>query len=107
MRENNGIVYYEDVVKQPTKRTASFSSDAPEEDNDNDAGVAEFYQVLSLAMVGVAYLTQDTTCAWLCLLFFFSSIINFKFVHMTQQMMTSFTLVTVAFSQSYIAPNKK
>ena len=55
-------------------------------------------------MGGVCFFYKTKWSAWLCLLCFLTSIINFKFEHMAQQGMTSFTLVTVAFTQSYLAP---
>ena len=55
---------------------------------------------------GVCFFYKMKWTAWLCVLFFISSIINFKFEHMMQQGTTSFTLVTVAFTQTYIAADK-
>uniref|UniRef100_A0A7S3FYF3 Protein Asterix n=1 Tax=Strombidium rassoulzadegani TaxID=1082188 RepID=A0A7S3FYF3_9SPIT len=78
------------------------------EPNENDeAGFGELYQLMAMVAGAICFFYKTKWSAWLCLFLFFTSIINFRFEHMMQQGMTSFTLVTVAFTQAYLAPSQQ
>ena len=49
-----------------------------------DAGIAELYQFLAIATGAICFFLRLKWCAWLCLLLFYSSVINFRFEHMMQ-----------------------
>ena len=54
-------------------------------DEKNDSvGIAEFYQFAAIASGAICFFLRLKWCAWLCLLLFYSSVINFKFEHMMQ-----------------------
>ena len=98
MGQNGRPIFFYSHVKEQQRA----KSPDGKESND-DVGIAEFYQFAAIASGAVCFFFRYKLCAWLCLLLFYSSIINFKFEHMMQQGTTSFTLVTVAFTQSYMA----
>ena len=73
----NLIHYYEDVTAPKKDADGKYQEDT-------EPGVSEMYQLVSLLCGGLGYLTHDKNFAWLCVVFFFCSVINFHFVHMWQ-----------------------
>ena len=51
--------------------------------DDTDAGIAEFYQFAALGAGAICFFYKMKVAAWLTILLFFSSVINFRFEHMT------------------------
>ena len=96
VKSKNGYpIYYYSQIRELQK--------GKDGEDKNDVGIAEFYQFAAIIAGGVCYFLRFKWAAWCCLLLFYSSIINFRFDLMMQQGATSFTLVTVAFTQSYMA----
>ena len=97
------IIYYDEVQKSKIKYD---KEGKPLEDQPDDpTGIGELYQFLALVAGGFTFFYRAKWAAWLCVLFFYSSAINFRFDAMSQQVMTSFSLVTVAVTQAYLQPN--
>ena len=67
-------IYYYSYVRDMNK-----GKDGQEKD---DVGIAEFYQFSAIAAGAVCFFFRFKWAAWLCLLLFYSSVINFKFEHM-------------------------
>ena len=86
------IIKYDDIHSHDDK-------DKPE------GGMGDVYQLLAMVAGGACYFYKSKMVAWLCLYFFFSSIINMPFSAMMQQGTASFGLVTIAFMQCYVAPD--
>ena len=73
-------------------------------EKERDAGISDFYNMLSIALAALTYFYRNKITAWLCLYVYYCSIINHKLDEQMQQAATSFGFLSVAFLQTYAAP---
>ena len=75
------------------------------EQEEGAGGIGDLYQLMAIAVGGVCYFYRFKWAAWLCLYFFYCSVINMNHASMLQQGSTSLGLVSIAFIQVYVAPD--
>ena len=93
--QQKGVLKYSDVHKE--------DKDGKEESG--SGGIADVYQLLAIGFGGACYFFKTKWAAWLCLYFFYSSVINMGSSQLFQQGTASFGLVSIAFVQCYLAPD--
>ena len=89
---------YEDIM---ANKTNAYGEPVPDKES---IGIGEFWQLCALLFGAMSWLTRDKNCAWWCVISFAMAIINFRFNDMLKQLMTSATLVLMAFAQAYLFP---
>eukprot|EP00354_Favella_ehrenbergii_P007472 CAMPEP_0170466538 /NCGR_PEP_ID=MMETSP0123-20130129/10461_1 /TAXON_ID=182087 /ORGANISM="Favella ehrenbergii, Strain Fehren 1" /LENGTH=116 /DNA_ID=CAMNT_0010732693 /DNA_START=8 /DNA_END=358 /DNA_ORIENTATION=- len=71
---------------------------------DQEGGVAEFYQLVSVAIGMVAFLTRQKWACWVALFFYYTSSINARSDARLQHILTGISIVLIAFVNIYMTP---
>ena len=73
---------------------------------DQEGGVAEFYQLVSVAIGMVAFLTRQKWACWVALFFYYTSSINARSEARLQHILTGISIVLIAFVNIYMTPQR-
>ena len=73
---------------------------------DQEGGVAEFYQLISVVIGMVAFLTRQKWACWVALFFYYTSSINARADARLQHILTGISIVLISFVNIYLTPNK-
>ena len=73
---------------------------------DQEGGLAEFYQLISVVIGMVAFLTRQKWACWLALFFYYTSSINARSDSRLQHILTGISIVLISFVNIYMSPEK-
>ena len=88
-RDNDFIIKYD---------KANFSK------GDQEGGMAEFYQLISVVIGMVAFLMRHKAACWVALFFYYTSSINARADTRLQHILTGISIVLISFVNIYMTP---
>ena len=109
-----------EISSSPTKPTTVKKGRADPRDNDfiikydkanfskgdQEGGMAEFYQLISVVIGMVAFLMRHKMACWVALFFYYTSSINARADTRLQHILTGISIVLISFVNIYMTPQK-
>ena len=74
---------------------------------DQEGGTAEFYQLISVVIGMIAFVTRHKAACWVALFFYYSSSINARSDARLQHVMTGISIVLISFVNLYMTPETR
>ena len=71
---------------------------------DQEGGMAEFYQLISVMIGFAAFITRQKWTVWVALFFYYTSSVNARSDARLQHILTGISIVLIAFVNIYMSP---